>query len=284
MNQNFQRTLGKTDLYFVLLLALTYAFNCFIHFLSTENTVQFMVLLNILYLLLIITYFTSVTVSLICSMLYVFGYGSYILYEVVAARQTISAYSYFWLAIIPLLCLPLAFFRSFLADLQERMIHTAQREDELLGFDEHTQSLNEHVFYYFLPRFMSMAQRGYIKLTVLVIRLRYYDEIRRIIGADGVEQLYREIGKSIDDSTRAEDIPYFTSDGNFVLIAITDAKGGTIVKDRVREGLNLLYIRDRLRQYNLTVDVQIGLSEYDGSKITALELEKQAEKDLEFDL
>ncbi len=272
------------DLYFVLMLALTYLFGCFLHFYSSENTLQFILLFNLLYLLLIITYFSSVVASLICCMLYVFGYGSFILYRVVTGTQTVSTDAYVWLLAVPLLCIPFAFYRTFLAEIQHEVASSAQKEAEFSGFDAGTRNLNSNIFYYYLPRFMSMAHRGYIKLTLFAIRLRYYQEILQIVGKEGVEQLYREIGTSIDEASRAEDIPYFMEDGRFMLIAITDAKGGAILKERVKESLNSVYLRDRLRRYHLAVDVQIGMAEYDGSQSDSLALEAQAEKDMEFDV
>lgn len=285
MGKDTKHAVKKIDLYFILLMALTYVLGYFICFGASGDTVTFIVMLNILYLLVIISYFTSVMASLISCLLFVFGYGSYILYQVVIARQTVANAAYFWIVLIPLACIAVAFYRTYLLDIQERILAFNRKQELFIGFDETTNHLNERMFHYEMARFMSMAKRGYIKLTLLVIRLKYYDDILKIIGRAGVEELFRDIGASIDDATRAEDIPYFVDGkGEFTLVTITDAKGGAIVKERVRNSIGTVHLQDKLKTYNLAVEVQIGIAEYTPEIRNALEFQKLAEKDMEFDV
>lgn len=284
MNQNNQRTIARMDIYFMLLIALTYALNCFFYFLSSNDFAQFVVLFNILYLLVIVSYFTSMLSSLIFCLVYVLGFGTYILYQVVAVKQTVSMVSYIWLIVTPLCCIAISFYRSHLMEIQENIIELDKKGKEIVGFDETTGHLNEHMFHYDMERFMSMARRGYIKLTLLVIRLKYYHDILRIIGQGGINELYIEMGRDIDRATRSEDIPYFTKDGKFMLVAITDMKGAAIVKERIRNEINLLYMQDHLKTFNVSIDVQIGIAEYDDTIGSAFDLQKKAEQDMEFDV
>lgn len=289
MKKDSKKSIAGIDFFFIALIVLAYVFSYFLHFssgvpFSADETVRFIVLLNLLFLLVVVSYLTSRVVSLVCGLLYVFAYGSYILYQVVIARQSIPAESYFWLVIIPLACAMVSFYRSYLLDIQERLAALDQKSKQLVGFDGTTGQLNEHMFFYEISSFISMAKRGYIKLTVLAVRLRYRGEIERILGENGMVQLYREIGECINRVTRAEDIPFFTDDGKFILVSITDKQGGAIVKERVRGEISKLYMKQLLKTYNLTIDLQIGIAEYDETVQSPMDLLQRAYKDMEYDL
>lgn len=285
MAKNIKNAAQKIDLFFMLLLFFSYVFVYVVRFLGGESDLEFIIMLNIMFLLIVVSYYSNVIASIICCFLFVIGYGSYILYEAVVARVTASTSSYLWIAIIPISCIIVAFFRTYLGEVQEKIAEQSQIEDTLVGFDESTNMLNERMFQYELGRYMSMAARGYIKVTLMFVKVNYFDDIRRLVGKNGLNDLFKAVGESISELTRAEDAGYIVDEkGLFSVILISDAAGAAIVKDRLKSKMKSIDLQERMKTFNLSLDLKIGIAEYNPGIRTSIDFRQMALKDMEFDV
>jgi GGDEF domain-containing protein len=141
------------------------------------------------------------------------------------------------------------------------------------------------MFFHDMNSFMAMEKRGYIKITLMMIQLRYHSDLHRILGDDGLKKLYKQIGDSINSATRTEDSSYFLDDGSYLLVTISDKNGGSdIVKERLRSAVQQISISSEYQKYDLAVNIRIGIAEDDENCHNVMDLLQRARKDMECDV
>lgn len=292
MHKISKKDIGRIDLFFIILIVLSYAFSCFLYFTSnktsampTSEEILYIVQMNLLYLFIIFAYLLSTTACLICCLLYVFGFASYILYQIVVAHQIVPTNSYFWLLWIPLTCVAVSLYHTYIAGIQKQIVEIEENKANLVAFDETTNQLNEKMFFHDMNSFMAMEKRGYIKITLMMIQLRYHSDLHRILGDEGLKKLYKQIGDSINSATRTEDSSYFLDDGSYLLVTISDKNGGSdIVKERLRSAVQQISISSEYQKYDLAVNIRIGIAEDDENCHNVMDLLQRARKDMECDV
>lgn len=285
MFNHLKNSAQKLDLFFLFMLAVAYIFSYIVRYVPGDSDTFFIVMLNIFFLLIVICYFSNVVTSLISCLIFVFGYGSYILYEAIIAQKSVQTASYIWLAVIPVGCIVTAFYRTYLADVQERITKLDSTVGTLSGFDENTGMLNERMFYHELGRYMAMALRGYIKMTLVLVKIKYYDDILRIVGTEGIGDIFKAVGDAIGKFTRVEDAQYFVDEkGVFSIIAITDKAGAEIIKERLKDNMKDIELEQRLYRYDLSMELKIGIAEFTPEVKSAPEFRQLALKNMEYDV
>lgn len=100
-----------SDLGFLAFLVLIFA--CIVYIAgSPDNYVQNIIILNVSFILALVTYFTTVTAGLTLNLAFVFGYGFFVVYQTVSQGASIGVETYFWLIMTPLLTVVLWVFTS----------------------------------------------------------------------------------------------------------------------------------------------------------------------------
>lgn len=285
MNKELRNAGKKIDIYFLMILAFSYVFANIIFFWAGAEDVAFVVLLNIMFILAVVAYFSSAIFSLSACLFFVFAYGSYVLYASLYLKLPVDMMDYLWVALIPIHSIIVTFYKRYLSEIQKQVTYLNKLSDTTLGFDEHTNLLNERMFYHDLSRFMSMARRGHIKLCLMNIKLKFYDDIKKLIGEAAMDGLLRDIGEKINQLTRNEDLQFFTDKkGGYSLIMITDLEGANLVRRRIKRDIQETGIKERMKLFSLNLDLMVGIAEYDEGIKNSLEFKERAQKDMEYDV
>ena len=276
---------SKMDIYFIMLASLTYVILFITKFVNIGDDTTFVIMLDLLYVFVVVSYFSSIIVSIISCFVFVFGYGSYILYLAIFAQKTINPISCFWIIAVPVFCIVTSFYRNYLLEVQDKITTLNDSVELLSGFDEDTNLLNERMFYYQLKRYMAMANRGYINVSVMVVKLKYYNDIKKLVGKQSMADIMNGIGTIITEVTRLEDIQFVVDDsGIFSLIVICDFDGATIIKNRIKEKVKKMQLVGRLKIYNLDLDIKIGIAQSSKDIASEIELKKLADNNMEYDV
>lgn len=287
MNRFMKNAATKIDLYFIIALAFCYAFINIMWFMKDAgvNDLMFIILLNVMFALVIISYFSSVMFCLCTCFVFILGYGSYVLYVSLFMKQSVGTMAYVWLVLIPVSCIIAVFYRTYIVEVQEQIMRLNIAAETTLGFDENTKLLNERMFYHDLNRFMSMAKRGHMSVCVMLIKLSYYRDILKLIGEDAMQELLKDLGERIGELTRNEDIQFFMDDkGIYSLILITDYQGAELVRDRIKKTVTETSLQERMKLFSLSLELKIGIAQYSDDIANALAFKNLAEKDMEYDV
>lgn len=134
-----------SDSGFLLFIILCFAG---ILFVSGQQThiMQHIILLNIAFMIAILAYFIHVTAGLILNILFLFGYGTYTLYQTLAIGDAVAPGAYFWLLMTPLYTAAVWLFSLGLKRLQADNDALREANGRLATIDQGTNLRNALIF------------------------------------------------------------------------------------------------------------------------------------------
>ncbi len=248
---------------------------------------QNIIFLNVAFLIAVITYFTNVTAGLILNLLFIFGFGTYTLYESLVVGGAISSPNYFWLLMTPLFTVVTWMFSYASRRLQSENEQLRKTNDRHATMDEKTNLRNSRSFQNDASIFMALSTRYQIPLTLLVINVKYWDELRRMISEDEMNDAILELSKVGQTSIRTNDALYMLNSDNptWGMLLFTDRPGANIVIDRLRQKVKEMNTAEFSARYKVELSLKIGAVQYEQESLTTpLEFIVKARKELEYDV
>ncbi|WP_255297973.1 diguanylate cyclase domain-containing protein [Listeria monocytogenes] len=245
------------------------------------------ILLNITFLLVIITYFTNLTLGLILNVLYIFIYATYIIYEIVANQIAYGFGSYFWLIITPLFTVASAMFTRNTSRLQEENTKIKQQNLYLGTIDQETLLKNIVSFQNDERIFSSISRRYDLPLSLMVIKVRHWRELKRFQSEDEMRLALQDISAILETCIRTSDVLYLLDkdDATWGLLLLTDEPGGKLVADRIKSRIAEANTEEFAAKYRVKLELRIGTSQFDSEKVkTPLDFIDLATKELEYDV
>ncbi|MEK5240284.1 diguanylate cyclase [Paenibacillus sp. FSL L8-0470] len=275
-----------SDLGFLAFLVLVFICIVFISG-SPDHYIQNIIILNLAFLLALVTYFTTVTAGLTLNLAFIFGYGFFIVYQTVSQGETIGLDTYFWLIMTPLLTVVLWVFTTSSRELQAENKRLMKKSANLATVDENTDLRNSVSFQKDASLFTGIATRYKIPLTLLVIKVKYWSEIRRLIPDDQLSEAIYDVSQLSQSSIRTNDALYLLDkdDATWGLLLFTDREGAKIVIERIKFKLQELNDTEFSTKYKVNLGLKIGAVEYEAETIeNPFDFIVQAKKQLEYDV
>ncbi|UKS29733.1 GGDEF domain-containing protein [Paenibacillus sp. HWE-109] len=264
---------------------------CFVSIVFTAGNpnlyIQNIIFLNLAFLIAVVTYFTSVTTGLILNILFIFGYGTFTLYQTVVVGGLIGTQNYFWLIMTPLFTLATWLLTLGNRQLQQENEQLVKVNESLATVDARTSLKNTLSFQSDASVFMALSARYNIPLTLLVISVKYWDEIRRMIGEDQLLEAVHDLSKMSQISIRTNDSLYLLNKENpmWGMILFTDLPGAMIVIDRLRSRVDERNRDEYAQKYRVELILKMGAVAYDAEQISnPLEFIALAKKQVEYDV
>ncbi|HDI4807695.1 TPA: GGDEF domain-containing protein [Listeria monocytogenes] len=270
-------------LFFILLCFITIGFMIN----TPDEYLRNIILLNITFLLVIITYFTNLTLGLILNVLYIFIYATYIIYEIVANQIAYGFGSYFWLIITPLFTVASAMFTRNTSRLQEENTKIKQQNLYLGTIDQETLLKNIVSFQNDERIFSSISRRYDLPLSLMVIKVRHWRELKRFQSEEEMRLALQDISAILETCIRTSDVLYLLDkdDATWGLLLLTDEPGGKLVADRIKSRIAEANTEEFAAKYRVKLELRIGTSQFDSEKVkTPLDFIDLATKELEYDV
>lgn len=213
-------------------------------------------------------------------------YTIYKIYQAVANGAEITRASYVWL-VLPLLCIAamLVFMNTtYKIEVMAEMLEEQLRNMVLV--DAVTGLYNLKSMYMDLERQMAYSRRNELSLCLMVLELRYVQELKSILNANQFDELKKRMAEAVEDSVRLEDRLYAVDTaGSIGIICTCDKKGAEIMKGRILKKLGEKETFEDILDRAIRVDVRTGCVEYDKEKISnAIEFKQKAENELQYDV
>ncbi|AIQ77030.1 MULTISPECIES: diguanylate cyclase domain-containing protein [Paenibacillus] len=271
-----------------LLSFLVLSFLCIVFIAGApDDYLQNIIILTVAFILAIVTYFTTVTAGLVLNLVFIFAYGFYTMYQTITLGETISLNTYFWLIMTPLLTVVLWVFTLSSRDLQVENEQLRKKTANMAIVDENTNLRNSISFQTDATLFTSISTRYQIPLTLLVVKVKYWKEIRRIIPEDQLAEAIYDVSQLSQASIRTNDALYLLDkdEATWGLLLFTDSDGAKIVIERIKLKLQELNDNNFSRKYKVSLGLKIGAVEYQAGTIeNPLDFIVQAKKQLEYDV
>ncbi|UHA73536.1 diguanylate cyclase domain-containing protein [Paenibacillus sp. 481] len=245
------------------------------------------VMLNVAFLIAIVTYFTTLTTGLILNIVFIFGYGSYTLYQTVVQGGVVESHNYFWLIMTPVYTLVTWMITLATKRLQDENERLYKKNASLATMDEHTDLKNSRSFQKDATIFMALSTRYNIPLTLLVLKVKYWDELKQMVNEEQMTEMIYDVSKISETSIRMNDSLYMLNSDNptWGLLLFTDREGANVVIDRLKEKVTLFNTVEFAHKYKIELTLTVGAVEYEAEEIpTPLDFIVQARKQMEYDV
>ncbi|WP_028596524.1 diguanylate cyclase domain-containing protein [Paenibacillus assamensis] len=245
------------------------------------------ILLNVALLVAIVTYFTSLTIGLILNVLFIFGYGTFTLYETIMQGSVLEGHHYFWLIMTPVFTIVAWMITFSNQQMQAENAQLLKKNQSLATMDENTDLKNSRSFQKDATIFMALSKRYQIELTLLVVKVRYWDELKQMVSREQMSELIYDLSKLSETSIRMNDSLYMlnSDDPTWGLLLFTDREGANIVINRIKDKVASFNAHESTGKYKIDLDLIIGAIEYDAETVTTpLDFIAQARKQLEYDV
>lgn len=243
--------------------------------------------LNAAFFIAIVTYFTSVTTGLILNIVFIFGYGSYTLYQSVVLGETVGGQSYFWLIITPVLTAVTWMITYANKQLQVENEQLKKLNASLATIDANTNLKTIRSFQKDATVFMALSTRYEIPLTLLVVTVRYWDELSRMVSEAQLTEMISDVSKLSENNIRMNDSLYMLNKENptWGLLLFTDQDGAGVVVKRLKEKVASFNTDEFADKYKVELNLRVGAVQYDPDAIqTPLDFIAQAKQKQEYDV
>ena len=196
-----------SDLGIVFFLVLTFVTITFTAQ-DAAHYIQNLVMLNVTFLVILITYFSNITLGLVTNGLVIFFYISYTIFLVLVNGEPLTASSYFWIVLLPLFTYVVSLMTGRNLALQKRVKELENENVSLSTVDPDTGLRNLRTLISDAKIFIGMAKRGQIELSLMLIKFRHYKEIKRILGEERlplfIRQMKLQISLQVEEKFFAE--------------------------------------------------------------------------------
>lgn len=275
---------SKVDFYMNVLIAYFLILTIIITLVDFKSSFENYIMLTILMVIGIISYYFNVTVSLIATLIINFIYGTYSLYKNIFLEKSLNYTMYLWFALIPITAFIISLVSKNILLLQKRLKSLEDENEELIMIDSLTGDRNMKSFNNDIPIYISMNKRYDIPVTIMIIKVKHGERLKNIVGKDQYNKILITISELLNDSLRVEDRKYILNDDTFVYILLSDKEGTKVVERRLKEKIDNIDFKINKFNRNVHLEVQIGFYTYDGKLDKPLELLKAAERELEYDV
>lgn len=238
-------------------------------------------------LLIALAFWWGLVRGLIAGMVAVFCYGTYLMYGAVinGLMMEISYRQIIWLFLFP--------FSSYISGkLSETIKETVEKSEkyikdmeELVLLDKETGFSNSKKFYLDLSEEISKSKRYGTPLSIMLIKVQYFDELRSLYGDTVCSNVIINISKKIAELTRDIDKKARLEKDKFALIlSNTDEKGALVLKERLTNFLENLGISGGKDRRRIKISFKIGIAQLEDTEKDAIAFKERAERELEYDV
>ena len=213
-------------------------------------------------------------------------FAVYKIYQTFFNEQKVTWFSYAWL-VIPMVCIlsMILFMQStYKAEAMAEMLERQVRE--MVVIDSVTGLYNLKSMYQDLERQMAYARRIGVKLSLMIVQLKYASELKNMLNSDQFDELKRTMAEPIEDTIRLEDRLYtIDKNGSVGIICNTDRAGTAVMKRRIQEKLLEKESFADILDCAIKVEIKTGAVEYDQSSIeNSIEFKKKVDNELQYDV
>lgn len=273
------------DVAFVFLLLLLFVCMLFVS-LNPDYFLFNGVALLIAFMVMIVTYFTSITSGLIINIVLIFAFASYLLFGVLAKNTPIYSGSYFWIIMSPLLTTVTGIIFRDTKIVEKNYRELKRHMNEFAGIDEQTNLKNKQSYLVEVTTFRGIARRYNLRLLLIVCEFRYAHELKNLLGKDSLEKLAVEISHTSENTFRKEDVPYLLSSEPYRwgMLMLTQPNSEQVIKNRMREKFESVDMVSIAGKHSFRLEMRIGAA-YDSEEIeTPFQLLEEAIDQMQYDV
>ncbi len=211
--------------------------------------------------------FQFVTLSIVLCSVATVSYMGINIFLSVSQGTDLLPLSFLWLALPGLTVLGCVLYVKGQKKLQTENALLKRQVEELVMIDPLTNLYNLRSMFMDMQTQVSFAERNNQHISLMVIKLKYQEELKRALSEDEYDQVFIMVAQYVVDTVRLEDRVYSIDDqGSLAIILTTDATGCKSVVNRIRNKLDNDEAFADIAAQPIRVEVKIGYLEYNNDE------------------
>ena len=139
-----------------------------------------------------------------------------------------------------------------------------QRIDTLTVMDPLTGLENRRSMTRLLGRYMALSERNGLDMGLMLIRLRYAEELKKVLSRRQFNELRQNLASALEDTLRLEDRVFTIDDeGSFGIIYFSKVEGAPFIKNRILDTVSKRDMLHDMKEMVLRVELSIVYMQYD---------------------
>lgn len=275
----------KIDIFMTLFIAYFFVLCMSFQYIEVQDNFQNYLMLTLVMIVGVVSYYTNTTFSLIIVLIAEFGYSSFILYRNISQGISVDISVYYWVIVIPVTAILVSILAKYIMELQIGANKIDLENKELVMIDKLTGIRNSSALFNEIPIYMSMSKRYNIPMAIMIVRFKYSKKLISIMGKDNFKNVIVQCSEVLDESLRLEDRKYILNDDyTFVFMLISDESGCKIIKQRFKENVDSINVDKNNIFKGLKIEIQIGYYNYNEDIKDAMDFVAKAEMEADFDV
>lgn len=279
-----KRINGVLDIYFTIIITFFLLLTLSFSYLQLGNTIENYVMLTVLAIVALISYYLDRTAALIISLVIDFIYASVKFYFSISAERAVNFEMLYWIILIPVSNVIIALIAERISKIQYRIDEILKDREEVAMVDKETGFRNLKAYMNEMPIYCNLHKRYNLPVTLILVRIKYGDKLKRIVGYDYYREILVKCFDEIRGSLRYEDRKYLIDEETFAYVLISEKEGVDIVKERLKIEINKMKVGKEKYYRDLDIQVAIGGYTLIDESLDSMEILVLAEKELDYDV
>lgn len=279
------KNLGKEiDLYITLLIGMFFIICITFGYLGLGRTIEGYIMLTVLMIIILISFYLGRTASLIGALGVDFIYCSYKLYLSVTKGEVLENKNIYWIILLPITAILVSKLSQLIIDMQISLNYLEDENKKNVLVDKNTGIKNGRAFINEVPIYMNLHRRHNMSITLLLVRIRHSEKLAKIVGEDLFKDVIRSCSEAVIEKLRYEDAKYLIDNNTFAFILICNEDGAVIVKNKMKQAVKDINIGNEKFYKDLNIEIQIGAFTQNEQVVDGMSFMNLAEKELEYDV
>lgn len=248
---------------------------------------EFVIMLMATFFAILLAGFKLNNLAIVAASFSVLGYSAYKLYMVFAYSKEISPLCYIWV-LFPLLsvgAMIIFVYGNAQTELENEVLKS--QVEELVMINSMTGLYNLRSLYNDLQKQVAYAQRNNMAISLMIVKLRYEQELRSILSRSHYEAMIQRMAELVVDAVRVEDRTYsLDNQGTIGIILTCDLAGSEFAKKRIKARLESSEAFEGIADAAVQVKVKIAYLEYEKEAYgnDMITFKQKVESELQYDV
>lgn len=239
-----------------------------LRFEGDESAVKGLIMIFALLVALILSGFGFKTLSIIMISLQVVAYITLTVFGILVNGDKFNHLQIIWVIAPVMSMIGMSIFSSGIEKMRIGNRVLMRQVEELAILDPLTGLYNLRGLYMDMQTQISYAERNGKAVSLMIIKLRYPEEMKAILKKNQYSMVVKGLSKLICDTVRLEDKVYSIGpDGKFAILLTCDKPGCRIVEGRIRPKIDSGAWLEGISDKPIRGEVKIGYIEYSKERI-----------------
>lgn len=275
------------DIGLVLLLASLFIGAITVGNVAKDQYLESLVMLIGIFLAILFAGFKLPSLAVVFAGFQILTYSSYRLFLFFSYSEPVPIISYIWiiLPIISTVSMYLFISGNQKTELENEILK--EQVEEYVMINSLTGLYNLRSLYHDLNRQIAYIERNNLSLSLVIVALRYEQELKKILSRNRYEIVIQRLARLISSSVRLEDKVYsIDNQGSFAIMLTCDKEGSDFVMKRIAHKVSEKNAFSGIADMAIKVEVKMACVQYDKEQFgdNVIAYKQKVESELQYDV